>query len=107
MEPSKDSHIFSHRPVGDRLDLFRFGLYAVCTRYALTVTYLLSSSKYKLLEVGTELVLAYKCNNLPDVKSVYIHFRLSVYSPAMDEHIIEITGCEVSYRSQQTYHIFV
>ena len=39
-------------------------------------------------------VLAANCNDIfiPDVDSVDFHIRLSVHSPSMEEHIIEING---------------
>ena len=46
-------------------------------------------------------MLTHQYKNFPDVESVHFHIRLSVYSPAMDEHIIEVAGRESSYRSQQ------
>ncbi|MCY0725452.1 hypothetical protein OVW19_27275, partial [Klebsiella pneumoniae] len=57
--------------------------------------------EYTLLEVGVQLILAHKLKNLTNVSSMNFNVRLSVHSPAMDEHIVEVTRCEVSHRSQQ------
>ena len=56
-----------------------------------------ASSKYALREFGVQLMLVHKCKNLPDVKSVHFHIRLSVHTPAMVEHIIEVAGHDFSY----------
>ena len=52
-----------------------------------------ASIKFALLEVGIQLVLVHECKNLPDVELVHFHIRLSVHSPDMEEHMIEVTGC--------------
>ena len=46
-------------------------------------------------------MLAHRCKNLSDVESVDFQIRLSIHSPAMDEHVIKIAGCKFSHRSQQ------
>lgn len=61
----------------------------------------IASREYTLLEVGVQLMLARKCNNLTNVSSLIPHVRLSVHIPAMDEHIVEVTRCKFSHLSQQ------
>ena len=77
------------------LDLFRIGPDTVLTHDASKKWYF-ACSKYTLLEVGIQLVLTHQCKNLSDVESVDFQIRLSIHSPAMDEHVIEIAGCELS-----------
>ena len=64
-------------------------------------------SEYTLLEVGVQLMLTHKCKNLSDVSSMNFNVRLSIHSPAMDEHIVEVARCEISHRSQQIGHTSV
>ena len=64
-------------------------------------------SKNTLLEVGVKLMLAQKCKNLMDVSSMNLNVRLSFHSLAMDEHIIQVAGRKLSYRSQQIRHTSV
>ena len=68
---------------------------------------ILLANKYALLQVGIQPVLAHECMNFPDVDSVHFHIRLSIHSPSMDEHIIEVAKREFSYRSQQICHTSV
>ena len=82
------------------LTFSRIGLGAVLVHDASKKWYF-ACSKYTILEVGIQLVLTHQCKNLSDVESVDFQIRLSIHSPAMDEHVIEIAGCEFSHRSQQ------
>ena len=41
-------------------------------------------------------MLAHKCKNLTNVRSMNFHGRLSVHSPDMDEYIVEVTRCKSS-----------
>ena len=86
-----------HRPVGDRFDLFQIGSDAMLTHDA-TKKWYVAGSKNTLLEVGVQLMLAQKYKNLMDVESVHFHIRLSVHSPVMNEHIIQVAGRNLSYR---------
>ena len=58
-------------------------------------------SKYAPLEVGVQLMLKHQCKKLSVVESVNFQFRLSIHSPAMKEHIIEIARCEFLHIYQQ------
>ena len=54
-------------------------------------------SKYTLLEVGIQLMLTHQCKNLSDLESVDFQICLSIHSPAMEEHVIEISRCDFSH----------
>ena len=54
-----------------------------------------ASSKYTLLEVGIQLMLVH---NLPKVD---LHIRLSTHCLVMDEQIIKVAGCKISYWSEK------
>ena len=99
-EPSESLNMDWHRPVGDRLNLFRIRAYAVFTHDA-PKKWCFARSEYALLEVGVQLMLAHKCKNLNNVRSLNFHVCLSAHSTAMDEYIIEVTRCQISHRSQQ------
>ena len=60
-----------------------------------------ASRKYKLLEVGVYLMFANQCENSSDVDSMDFHIRQFIHCPALDEHVIKISGCEIPHRSQQ------
>ena len=62
----------------------------------------LASSEYTLLEVGIQLMLAHKCKSLTSVSSMNLFVHLSGHSPAMDEHIVEVTRCEASHQSNRS-----
>ena len=66
-----------------------------------------AGGKYARLEIGVQLMLANERKDILDVDSVCFHICPSVHSPAMDEHIIEVNGCEVSHRSQEICQISV
>ena len=83
-----------------RFDLFRIEPDAVLTHDASKKRYF-ASSKYTLLEVGIQLVLTHQYKNLSDVESVDFYIRLSIRSPSMNEHVIEIARCEFPHISQQ------
>ena len=82
-ELSKSFYVGRHRPVSDRLNLFRIGPEAVLTDDASKKWYF-ASSKYALLEIGIQLMLTHQCKNVLDVESVDFQIRLSIHSPAMD-----------------------
>ena len=60
-----------------------------------------ASREYTLLEVGIQLMFPHKLKNLTNVSSMNLYVRLSIHSPAMDEHIVKVTLCEIPHRSQQ------
>ena len=48
-------------------------------------------SEYTLVRIGARIVLAYRRNNLTDVRSMNLNVRLSTNSLAMDELIVKLT----------------
>ena len=78
------------------LIFFRIGSDAVLTHDACKKGYF-ACNNYTLLEVGIQLVLTHQCKNRSEVESVDFQIRLSIHSPAMDKHVIEIAGCELSH----------
>ena len=79
-------------PAGNHLDFPGSGAYAVFTYDAFKKWYL-ARSEFTLLEVGVQLMFAYKCKNLTNVRPMNLYVRLPAHTLAMDEYIVEVTRC--------------